>query len=74
MIDVNEKIGEYLDTLVGEKLLKNEREKLIQFFEGFGMIIQGFGINTLNGYFQDIELPFVIQQERNYWIIGKIVY
>lgn len=74
MVDVNEKIGEYLDTLVGEKLLKKERESVIEFFEEFGIIIQGFGINTLNGYLKDIELPFIIQQEKNYWIIGKIVY
>src|SRR6185312_11358082 len=53
-------LGEYLDSLVGKKLYKDDQELLKEEFKKNGLTARTLGINTLNGNLKDRKLPFII--------------
>ena len=79
-----------LDKLVGIKMFKDEQEKFIGFMrdELFNGITDRYGsvkINTINGYFEDNNIPYEIESKKerskkegnynkHYWILCKKVY
>ncbi len=86
---VNRKLEKCLDKIIGLKLYKEKRKELKKVFKRYGLNTRTLGINTLNGYLKDSELPFTIsnpkpkayrdengnvKKERTYWMVGKINY
>ena len=79
-----------LDKLVGIKMFKDEQEKFIGFMrdELFNGITDRYGsvkINTINGYFEDNNIPYEIESKKerskkegnynkHYWLLCKKVY
>ena len=79
-----------LDKLVGIKMFKDEQEKFIGFMrdELFNGITDRYGsvkINTINGYFEDNNIPYEIESKKerskkegnynkHYWILCKKIY
>lgn len=83
IIDEKLTLEEYLDSIVGKKLFKDEQKVLKQVFEKYGLKARTLGINTLNGYLKDIKLNFIIESNREtskvggnrfktYWRVGQI--
>lgn len=70
----NESLEEFLDSLVGKKLFKNEQKILKQVFGKLGLNAKELGINTLNAYLKDIKKFYVIEERKGHWIVGKIVF
>lgn len=81
------KLEECLNEIVGIKLFKEEQKELKKVFEKYGLKARSLGINTLNGYLKDRELPYVInvpkrksyrengaiKKEKSHWMIFKLV-
>ncbi|EJO5347015.1 DEAD/DEAH box helicase family protein [Clostridium botulinum] len=82
-------LEEFLDSIVGMKLYKDEQKILKERFEEYGLKARSLGINTLNGYIKDKKLSFIIEskerksyrdehnkikKEKSHWIVGKITY
>lgn len=78
----------YLDSIVGKKLFKEERDELKEMFNRAGLKDRTMGVNTLKGKLLDLKLPFIIdvpdrksyrdsdgkcKKEKTHWIIKKIV-
>ena len=60
--EVNNKMTliEYLNSIVGKKLFKDEQEELKNVFKENGLSARTMGINTLNGNLKDRNLPYLI--------------
>lgn len=82
-------LEEYLDSIVGKRLYKEEQKELKEIFKQNGLNARTLGINTLNGNLKDRKLPYIIEvpkrksyrdkngkirKEKSYWIVGKIVF
>ncbi|GEL75784.1 DEAD/DEAH box helicase family protein [Tenuibacillus multivorans] len=83
-------LEDYLDSLIGKKLLKNDRNELIDKIglkDARGR--KQKGINLLNVYLMNNHIPYIIQKpprksyrdsngmvkkEETYWTVGKIKY
>lgn len=65
----------YLEEITGKKLFKEEQEELKAQFGKNGLKSRSLGINTLNGYLQDNNIPFKIQSKKShgkrYWTIDN---
>lgn len=89
--DENQKISleEYLDSILGKKLFKEEQTELKQMFKENGLSAKTLGINTINGNLKDRKLPYTIEigkrksyrdedgnvkKEQSHWVVGKIIY
>lgn len=63
----------YLDSIVGEKLFKDQQEELKEVFKRNGLNARTLGINTLNGNLKDRKLDFVIIPKKSgnkrYWML-----
>ena len=85
----HEELEEYLDSIVGKKLFKEEQKELKEVFARCGLKARTLGINTLKGYLKDNEIPFImdnpkpktyrdengkVKKEKTYWIVGKVNY
>lgn len=86
---IKHKLEKCLDEIIGVKLYKEERKELKKVFKRYGLNTRTLGINTLNGYLKDSNLPFIIdnpkpksyrdengkvKKEKTYWMVGKINY
>ncbi|MGG4508232.1 helicase-related protein [Heyndrickxia sporothermodurans] len=84
-----ETLEQYLDSIVGDKLFKDEQKELKEMFDKNGLKARTLGINTINGYLKDINSPYIIEtgkrksyrdengkikKEKSHWIVGKITY
>ncbi len=85
-------LTDYLDSIVGEKLFKEEQKKFKDFLTTNDDLFnpakpdhKSLGLNLINGYFKENELPYIIESDREnlrqseyykktYWIIGKIEF
>ncbi|GLI10766.1 hypothetical protein YDYSG_68020 [Paenibacillus tyrfis] len=82
-------LNDYLNALVGKKMFKDEQKQFKDFIKQNIINIPksshgSLGYNTINGYFRDNDLQFLIKSEeekergknrgKRYWIIGKITY
>lgn len=54
------KLEDYLESIAGKKLFKDEQKELKDVFEKNGLKARSLGINTLNGYLKDKKLNFII--------------
>jgi hypothetical protein len=77
-------LEEYLSSIIGEKLFKDEQKLLKQVFERNGLKARTLGINTLNGYMKDNKIYFIIETDREksrssglrdkrYWSVKKVI-
>ena len=72
-------LDEYLNTLVGKRLFKDDQKILKSKFEEIGLKDKTMGINTLNGKIKDMKLNYEIISNRcvvdkkkvTYWYIIK---
>lgn len=66
-------ISNYLDSLKGKKLFKNEQQELKEIFIKYELVGRNSGINSLNGALKDKNLPYEILPKKSdstrYWII-----
>ncbi|WP_274307027.1 DEAD/DEAH box helicase family protein [Solibacillus daqui] len=64
----------YLDGIVGEKLFKNEQKALRNQFEISGLKgKRTLGINTLNGYLKDCNMPYqIVNKQTSIRVSGKV--
>lgn len=84
-----ETLEQYLESIVGDKLYKDEQRELKEMFDKNGLKARTLGINTINGYLKDINSPYIIEtgkrksyrdengkikKEKSHWIVGKITY
>lgn len=53
-------LEQYLDSVVGKQLFKEEQNELKQVFASNGLSARTLGINTLNGNLKDRKFPYVI--------------
>lgn len=82
-------LEEYLNSIVGKKLFREEQKDLKDVFSRCGLKARTLGINTLKGYLKDNEINFIldnpipktyrdgngkVKKEKVYWIVGKINY
>ncbi|MCY6958295.1 DEAD/DEAH box helicase [Clostridium brassicae] len=87
--DISQTFEEFLDSIVGIKMFKEEQKILKERFGEYGLKARSLGINTLNGYIKDKKLPFIIKtderksyrddngkvkKEKSHWILGKIIF
>lgn len=81
-----QKLTDYLDSVVGKQLFKDEQKELIEEFKNDGLKARTMGINTLNGNLADRKLPYLIVNKRGsqradgkvksftYWtVVGDVV-
>jgi hypothetical protein len=84
------KLEDILDRLVGKKMFEEEQEEFIKFMRNqlFKGITNKYGtvkIKTINGYFEDNEIPYIIESKKersrkdinynkHYWILCKKIY
>jgi len=67
-------LEQYLESVVGERLLKEQQAKLKEVFKKNGLNARTLGINTLNGNLKDRKLPYNILSKRSdKWLDGKTV-
>lgn len=64
--DYKEDLNDYLDSIVGKKLLKEDKKNLKEEFNNAGLKDRTMGINTLNGKLIDEEMPFVIKSNTDW--------
>lgn len=82
-------LEEYLDSIIGKRLYKEEQKELKEIFKKNGLNARTLGINTLNGNLKDRKLPYTIEiperksyrdrngkikKEQSYWVVGKIIF
>ena len=72
----------YLDSIADKKLFKDEQEELIKIFKKNKLKARTMGINTLNNFLKNINIPCTIKSKREnrrksknykrtYWIVQK---
>lgn len=77
-------LEEYLSSIIGKKLFKDEQKLLKQVFENNGLKARTLGYNTLNGYMKDNKLNFTIEsgreksrssglRDKKYWSVEKVI-
>lgn len=54
------KIDEYLKSIEGNRLFKDEQKELVEVFKSNNLVAKTMGINTLNGILKDCRIPYVI--------------
>lgn len=65
-------LEQYLDSVVGKPLHKDEQFGLKEVFKNNGLTARTLGINTLNGNLKDRKLPYLILAKRvDKWVNGK---
>ena len=68
-------LNEYLDSIVGKQLYKEEQKELKEVFKKNGLNAKTLGINTLNGNLKDRKLPYLIIAKRTnskrYWEVAS---
>lgn len=72
----------YLDSITDKKLFEDEQEELIKIFKKNKLKARTMGINTLNNFLKNINIPYTIKSKREnrrksknykrtYWIVQK---
>ncbi|MGE7689649.1 helicase-related protein [Lysinibacillus sp. NPDC097214] len=65
-------LEQYLESIVGERLLKEQQAELKEVFKKNGLNARTLGINTLNGNLKDRKFPYIILSKRtDKWIDGN---
>lgn len=87
--DKKENLEEYLDSIVGKKLFKDEQDQLKEVFKSNGLNARTMGINTLNGNLKDRNMNYIltigkrstyrdksglIKKEKSHWKLGKLTF
>ena len=81
-------IEDYLNQWVGKKMFKDEQKQFKEYVNSHALTpIKGshgsIGHHTINGYFKDNDMHYVIEKEREtkgsykgkwYWLLGKITF
>ncbi|WP_163581145.1 DEAD/DEAH box helicase family protein [Gracilibacillus saliphilus] len=71
-----DRLSAYLDSVVGERLFKEGQESLKKEFKKNDLKSRTLGINTLNGWLVDKEIPYIIIPKRTnkkrYWVVEEI--
>ncbi len=63
--DTRDAFLEYLESITGQRLYKNERAMLKKEFEKLGLKDRSMGINMLNGKLKDKRYPYIITSRRD---------
>lgn len=85
LMEKKQTLENYLDSIVGKKLFKEDQQELKFIAEQNGLQTKTLGIHTINGYIKDVSLPYIIESKRGskrtgqkmesyrYWKVYKLI-